>query len=601
MALKNTHWNLNQLFKSDTDPAIDQELEKIRKETHAFVAAWKNRRDYLSDPSVLKQALDQYSSWQEKSGTDGAVGYYFSLKNQLNQNDPSLKARLSKVRDFAVKLQNDIQFFELALSKVSKTNQLKFLKHSALVPYHHFLERLFAQGRHLLTDKEEKILNLKSITSYTNWVKMLSSFISSEERLVLTTPTKKEKMSFSEILSLLTHTTPVVRHNAARVFNRILKDHLLVAENELNSVLTDKKVNDELRHHHRPDSARHLLDDIDTEVVDSLVKSVSGRFDLSRRYYQLKAKLFKLPKLKYHERNLEYGRLTKKYSLSQSVNLINRTLEDLDPQFAQIFSSYLENGQIDVFPKKNKREGAFCIWWLKSLPTFILLNHTNQLRDVLTLAHELGHAINSELMRQQQNSLNFHSPLSVTEVASTFLEDFVLRQLLQNVDEETRLALMMSKLNDDVSTIFRQIALYRFEQELHQNHRASGYLSCRQIGKLFQKHMASYMGPAVEQSPGSENWWVYWNHIRTYFYVYSYANGLLISKSLQNLYHSDPSSISKIKDFFSAGSSSSPKQIFLKLGLDISNPTFWQSGLQETEDLLGQTEALARRLGKIQD
>jgi oligoendopeptidase F len=228
-----------------------------------------------------------------------------------------------------------------------------------------------------------------------------------------------------------------------------------------------------------------------------------------------------------------------------------------------------------------------------------MLNHTNQLKDVLTIAHELGHAINSELMKEKQNSLNFDTTPATAEVASTFMEDFVLQELLKEADDQTRLVLLMQKLNDDISTIVRQIACYKFEQELHAQFREKGYLSKEEIGKLFQKHMEAYMGDYVEQSEGSENWWIHWSHIRTYFYNYSYASGLLISKALQTRVKSDPKFIESVKLFLSAGTSKSPKDIFLETGIDITKKEFWEEGLKEVENLLNEVETLAKKLGKI--
>ncbi|MCL4415499.1 MAG: M3 family metallopeptidase, partial [Actinobacteria bacterium] len=229
----------------------------------------------------------------------------------------------------------------------------------------------------------------------------------------------------------------------------------------------------------------------------------------------------------------------------------------LDFEFADIYTGFNQNRQIDIYPKKGKRGGAFCSYWLISQPTYILLNYTDKLRDVTTLAHESGHGINNELIKKKQNALNFGTPTSTAEVASTFMEDFVLQEILKTADDETKFSIIMAKLNDDVSTVFRQIACYQFEQELHNKFREKGYLSHKEIGKIFKKNMEAYMGKWVEQSEGSENWWVYWSHIRTYFYVYSYSSGLLISKSLQNSVKQDPKFITKVKEFLSAGLSES--------------------------------------------
>jgi len=597
--MKQGVWNLTRLFENDVDPQIEEKRKFIEQKSYEFINKWKNRSDYLKEPSVLKRALDEYEAWNRDYGTDGDEGYYFMLRSQQDQTDPTLKARYNRIEEFGHKIQNDIQFFHLTIGKIPLEEQNQFLEYGGLKPYRHFLERLFTESRYMLSEPEERILNLKSPTSYFNWVKMTSGFLSKEERRVLSEDGKKSMKTFSEIMSLMNSKTKKVRDSAAKGFNHIMSTHVEVAEAELNSILANKKVDDELRTMDRPDLGRHVSDDIESEIVDSLLDAVSARFSLSSHYYELKARLMGVKKLKYHERNVEFGDVVKRYPFKKSVRIIERVLGNLDSEFLEIFMEFLNCGQIDVYPRKGKASGAFCAHHLISQPTFILINHTGKLYDVLTLAHELGHGINNELMRKKQNALNFGAPLSTAEVASTFLEDFVLQELLREADDELRLALMINKLNDDASTIFRQVACYRFEQDLHREFRQKGYLSKNEIGSLFCSHMSAYMGEFVEQSPGSENWWVYWGHIRSFFYVYSYASGLLISKSLQNSVKENPFFITKVKDFLSSGSSDSPSAIFKKLGIDIADKRFWEKGLNEIENLLHETTLLARKLGKL--
>lgn len=585
-----TNWNLTPLFKSEIDPNITKKRKKAVDATNDFVKKWWNRTDYLQDPKVLKEALDDYEKWLMFYGVNYRENYYFNLRQAINQNDPKIKAKVNIAEEISLKLQNEIQFFELRIAKIDAKQQKEFLNHKLLTPYKHFLEKLFEQQKYLLTEPEEKIMNLKSSTSYTNWVRMTSSFLSKEVR---------NGNNFSELMGLMNNKNKKTRDSAAKSFNEILIKHSDVAENELNSVLQDKKINDELRAYTRADKSRHIADDIETEVVDTVINTVSKNFDLSKRYYRLKSKLFGVPRLAYHERNVEFGKIDKKYKFQESVKLISRVLVNLDIEFANIFKGFLSNGNIDVFPKKGKRSGAFCTYGLIIHPTYVLLNYNNLLDDVRTFAHELGHGINDELMRKDQNSLNFGTPTSTAEVASTFFEDFVIQELLKESDNETKLTLLMSKLNSDISSIFRQIAFYNFEIDLHKEFRKTGYLSKEVIGKLFQKHMASYMGNYVEQSKGSENWWVYVEHFRYYFYVYSYAMGLLISKSLQASVKNNPLFIGKVIEFLSAGSSDSPKNIFAKLGIDISDKSFWEKGISEIDYLLSETEKLAENLGKI--
>jgi oligoendopeptidase F len=597
--MKQITWNLQNLFDRDDDPAIEEKRKIVEKKSYAFIHKWKDRKDYLQNPLILKQALDEYNVWSRDYGSDGNEGYYFSLRTAQDQNDPKLKAQFNKAENFSKKIENDIQFFCLRIAGIPEKHQKKYIDYNGLRDYRHFLERIFAKSKYLLSEPEEKILNLKSPTSYSNWVKMTSGFLSKEERTVILEDGRKDTRSFSEILSLMNSKKKKVRGSAAKAFNDILYKLADVAEAELNSVLATKKVDDELRQVARPDLTRHISDDINSEIVDSLLNAVSERFSISARYYSLKAQLLKVKKLNYHERNVEYGNITREFSYKASLQLIRKVFEHLDGTFADILNRFIENGQCDVYPRKGKVSGAFCAHNLISQPTYILLNHTNRLNDVLTLAHELGHGINNELVRAKQNALNFGTPTSTAEVASTFMEDFVLQEIIKKADDETRLSIMMMRLNDEASTIFRQVACYRFEQELHQEFSQKGYLSKEDIGKLFRKHMAAYMGDAVEQSPGSENWWIYWGHIRSFFYVYSYASGLLISKSLQRSVKEKPQFIEKVKEFLSAGLSDSPKNIFMNLDINITDNKFWDKGLDEVESLLLDTEKLARKLRKI--
>ncbi|HUI45579.1 MAG TPA: M3 family oligoendopeptidase [Nitrospirota bacterium] len=599
LSIAHTVWKLTPLFKGDDDPLMEVQRTVIERKSYAFINAWKDRSDYLKDPAILRQALDQYESWKRQYGSDGNEGFYFWLRTQQDQNDPKLKARFNKIEDFSKKIENDSQFFYLRIARIKPEMQQKFLAYDGLAKYRHFLERMFAESRYHLSEAEEKILNLKSATSYANWTKMTSGFLSKEERPVITDNGIRRVKPFAEIISLMNSKDKLVRDTAARVFNDILQKNADVAEAELNSVLANKKTDDELRGTPRPDALRHLADDIDSEVVDTLIGSVAARFDIPSRFYALKAKLIGVKRLEYHERNVEYGVVSRRYPYAKAVNLVYGVMNKLDKQFSDIFARFINNGQIDAFPRKGKDSGAFCIHHLMIQPTFILLNHAGKLHDVLTIAHELGHGINNELIREKQHALDFGTPTSTAEVASTFMEDFVLEEILRSANDELRLAIMMQKLNDDVSSIFRQVACYRFEQELHAEFRSKGYLSKGDIGKLFQIHMASYMGNAVEQSAGSENWWIYWSHIRYFFYVYSYASGLLISKSLQNSVKKNPRFIVNVKEFLSAGLSDSPKNIFKKMGIDIADRHFWSIGLDEVEKLLDETEMLSKRLGKV--
>jgi len=598
LKIKSTSWDLSPLGNPKDFPNIRKQWES---EIDEFVAKWSKNNKYLEDPKILKQALDELEDLDSKQGLTGDEGFYYHLMEELKKDDPKIKAASNKIEEFLIKQINKLQFFDLRLSKISEKKQKEFLASEELKEYRHDLESLFKNAKYLLSEPEEKIMNLKGQTSYSLWVAMVEKFISLEQRELIDENGKKSLRSFQEIMSLTKSKNKKVRDKAAEALNEILLKHVNVAEEEINAIYLNKKINDELRGFSRPDQARHVSDDIDTEVVDTLLKVVSENYDISKKYYKLKAKLLGLPKLQYHERTVDYGEITKEYSYEDSVNLIYKTFSNLDPKFAEIFKQFVENSQIDVYPKKGKHGGAFCTHGLKRHPTYILLNHTNKLDDVLTIAHESGHGINNELIKEKQKSIYFDTPVATAEVASTFMEDFVLKEILKDADDELKLILLMQKLDQEIASIPRQVACYLFEQDLHKALRTSGYLTKEDIGKLFQKHMSAYMGEYVEMSPGSENWWVYWSHIREYFYTYSYASGLLISKAMQKLVCKDPKNIEKVKDFLSTGTSLSPKEIFLKLGIDITKKEFWLSGLEELRATLNETEKLAKKLKKIKN
>lgn len=593
-----TGWNL-EVLKVKGDDDFSQYLRVLEEKYHLFINKWKDREDYLENPAVLKEAMDEYELLLREYASGGRITYYYALKNQLDQDDIDTKAKLAKIEDRMTKLGNEIQFFMLRIAKIPEDKQGLFLNNQSLSDYQHFLEKSFQESKHLLSEPEEKILNLKSSTSHSRWVEMVERLISKETRSITIDDGTLKDASFQELMNLTKSVNKGVRDQAAVFVNEILKKISDIAEEEINAIFTDKKISDELRNFSRPDAARHLSDDVESGVVDSLVMAVTNNFDVAKKFYEFKAKLLNQSKLAYHERNVPYGRVEKTYSYDESVMLVNQVLSGLDNDFGTIFRDFVNNGNIDVFPRKGKSGGAFCVHFSKNLPTYILLNHTNKLEDVLTIAHECGHGINNELIKKKQNAINFGTPTSTAEVASTFMEDFVLQRLLSDADDELKLTLMVMKLNDDISTIFRQVACYNFELELHKKIRDKGFLSKEDIGKLFQKHMSAYMGDFVEQSDGSENWWVYWSHIRRMFYVSTYASGLLISKSMQNKVKSDHSFISKVKEFLSAGEADSPKNIFLKMGIDITNKKFWEEGIEEVRNLLGETTKLARRMGKI--
>lgn len=575
-------WNTSKLYKDISDPRIEKDIQTCIKKNKAFALRWRNNRKYLEDAKTLSIALKEYEQLQQRYGQCTKPHYYLFLLNSLNQTNTDIKAKLNKVSAISTQLENEIQFFELNISKVNVLQQRNFLKSTHLKNYKHYLEQLFTMSKYLLSDKEEKIFNLTSKTGYSNWVNMVSELLDKQKLLVKDEQRETKEITYNEIGKYLDSKEKFVRDYASKQFNKINGKYLEIAEFEINSILEGKKISDDYRGITRPDLTRYLSDDIDAEIVDVLSSTVTEYFNIPQRYYKYKANQLGQRKIKYYERNVPLGNVDLEYKYDHAMSIVKNTSKDLDGDFYDIVSDFERNEQYDVFPKEGKSGGAFCVSVGKDFPTYILLNHTNKLNDVLTIAHESGHGIHSELSKCQ-SELNSGYPTSLAEVASTFFEDFVLEEILKDSTDDARKVILNQKVNNDISTIFRQIAFLNFEKELHGEFRKSGYLNKERISDIFVKHMKEYLGKSVIDDESMRYGWIYVSHFRSFFYVYSYASGLLISKALQSMVREDKRDIDLVKRFLSSGSTKSPKEIFRDMGIDITKKEFWIRGIKEVE------------------
>ena len=584
-----TEWDFSGI-KSN----FEEKRGEIEKVYDSFSEKWGKDSSYLTDKKKIKEALEEMETIS-RTFSGGGESYYYTLKQELDQSDSEVRRKFMDIDNFMVKQNNKIIFFSINLSKISKEKQEEFLKSQILEKFKPFLRDLFENSKYMLSEKEEKVLSLKENGAYEMWVRMVSSLLAKEEREVIDEEGKKKNLVYPELINLMKSFDEKVRDSARDAFEEILQKYEEIAEFELNAVLEEAKVNSELRGFSRPDEGRSREDLIDFEFIDSLLEAVKEKFSLTNDYYKFKAKLMGKNKIGYHERSAELKKITKEYGHEKAVNLVKKVFSKLDKEFLKIFEEMLEEGKVDFFPKKGKNGGAFCAHSRIIDPIYVLLNHTGKLRDVTVIAHEIGHAINSVLMKKD-GPLYFETPKSTAEVASTFMEDFVYEEIFNEVDEEERFYLKIMKFEEDIATIQRQVALYRFELEIHNLFKSEGYLSKEKIGEIFVKHMSSYMGEAVDMK-NAHLWWIYWPHIRKYFYVYSYASGLLISKAMQKKYKEDKSFMEKIKVFLSTGTSKRPREVFKEMGIKIDK-NFFLDGLSELERDFNEIKELGKKLGK---
>jgi oligoendopeptidase F len=602
MSITNTKltWDFSKFYTSFEDPQIDKDIELVNQAVQGFKNKWESNSDYLTKPEVLLEALLEYEKFLGEFGFGGKPLYYLYYVNLADMTNTALQSKKGLVEDQATINMNKLQFFTQRISKITPDLQSIFLELEGLKKYQHFIKKLFEESKYLLTEEAEKVMNLMSKSAHANWLSMLDKIMSITNVKVKDELGDVKSVTFEEALSLSSDPNKDVRDSAAMEITRVCSEYSELAAWQLNSIMEADKAEQNLRGFARHDAPKHLNDDVESEVVDTMISAVTERFDISRKFYELKAKLLKVDKLSYHERDMEVGSVDQEFNYDKSLEILEQVTIRLHPEFNRIFKQFVEEGRVDVYPRAGKYHGAFCSTVDGNYgPVNILLNYTNKLRDVTTFAHELGHGINHQLMWENQTQLNQGFSYYTAETASTFMEDFVVQELEQTLNnDEDKLNLLMIRLNDIVSSVCRQTACENLQRELNQLYAKEGFVSTQQISELMQKHMQAYMGDYVICDKNMENWWVYWDHIRWYS-LYTYVGGLLISKSMQTMYKQDNTKIELIKTWYGTGSNLSPKESFAALGIDITTKEFWFDGLNEIEAILDQAWSLAQKLGKI--
>lgn len=581
-----TKWNLKLLYKSHKDPQIEKDIKATEREFKRFASKYQKSKEWLKKPRALKTALEDY----EKLGTtipSSKIMRYFAYAKDLDADDTYAEAMINKLSDRLTKIRNQILFFDLELGEIPKKKQKEFLKSKELSHYRYFLKQVFENAQYDLSEPEEKIMSLKSLPSYGLWVDGVSNVVNRE-----TVVFKGKEIPLSEAQNKVSELPTKTRRKLQADILGKLKQHADFAQSEINAIVINKKINDELRGYKKPYSATVIGYENDITVVENFVELITKNFKLAHRFYKLKARLLKEKKLTYADRGAKIGTLTKKFPFKEQVSILRETFGDVDRTYLKVLDDMLSNGQIDVYPKKGKTGGAYMSSSV-NMPSFVLLNNVDNFNSLTTFAHEMGHAIHSARSKSQSPIYEGYST-AVAETASTLFEQFVFDRVFETLSDKEKVIALHDKIDSSISTIFRQIALFNFEVELHEYVREHGHISRTDIAKLMNKHMKSYLGPAFDLKELDGYFFIFWGHIRYFFYVYSYAYGELISHALYEKYKEDPSYIKKIDQFLSAGGSKSPKDIFKEIGIDTTSMDFFKLGLKNIEKEIKELEKLTK-------
>lgn len=577
-------WDLESLYyKSENDPRLEADVSVTEVAFRKFAKKYQSGKWTKNSGSVLK-ALKEYVDMQTLPG--GKPMYYFSYRQQLDAKDTVAERRLNKLSDRLTKVGNEILFFPLMLAKLPKTIQKELLSNKKAEIYHYFLRDLFDDAKYQLSEPEEKILNLKSLTSRGLWVNGTEKILSKKS-----IKWKGKSMPIHGALMQFEQLPTKERHQMWKAIKVVLEDISEVAENELTALVLDKKTDDELRGYEKPYSATTMGYDSNDKTLESLVSVIEDRgYALSRRFFAIKKKALKRD-LTYIDRNENIG-TEPNISFETAVEICRDTFYDFNPEYGKFFDEMLTKGQIDVWPKDGKGGGAFCSSGINQ-PTMVFLNHNDSLESLRTLAHEMGHAIHALRSKSQPPLYEGHSILTA-ETASTFFESLALERLMDRVGEKELVSVLNGMLGDRIGTMIMCIARFKFELEMHETIRREGGMSHEEMSAALAKHFGDYTGKAIDTSP--EHGLIVFSkpHYRMNFYQYSYSFGEIGSSIMRAKYHTDNTYAEKVDHFLSQGESGSVEDIFKSVGIDMTKAETFHQGLDLLEAEINRFEALVK-------
>jgi oligoendopeptidase F len=589
---ENVIWDLSVFYQGVDDPGIQRDMEALNARVEAFAARYRGQVASLSGTGML-EAITEYESIQDASGR---LGSFVGLTYNTDTNNPQFGALLQKLMEFGSQLRQKMLFFDLEWTKADDAVAQKLLNDPALAKYRHVLEAERRWRPYLLTEPEEQLLIDKSVTGRGAWSRFFNQVLGA-----LRFDYDGQPLTQSQVLAKLYDTDRDVRHKAADSTTKGLESKAMELTYVFNTVVADKASDDRRRGYKSWISARNLDNLVSDETVEALVSTVTANYHLVVRHYDLKRRLLGYDKLYDYDRYAPMPVMSagRDYTWAEASNIVLSAYRAFSPKAGEIVERFFDGHWIHAALAPGKRGGAFCSYTVPSAHPFVFLNYTGQNRDIMTLAHELGHGMHGYLALQTQGILNSEIPLTTAETASVFGEMLVFDDLMgKEPDPAARLAMLGGKLEDTFATVFRQIALNRFEDRLHTQRRSEGELTTEQISQIWLETQRDMFQGSVELRDDYGVWWTYISHfIGSPGYVYAYAYGELLVLALFNLYKERGADfVPQYLDVLAAGGSDYPERILAKVGVDLTDPNFWNEGIAAISALLDQEEQLARQV-----
>jgi oligoendopeptidase F len=583
-------WDLSDLYASPDDEQIDADLDHAFASAKDFEGRYRGRIPAL-DARELADAIDTLEQLNEPIARAGVyAGLLFAADTATARHG----ALMQHVQERSSEIKNALIFFELEWVALEPEVADALLADPALAKRRHLLASMRRYRKHVLSEPEERILEAAANTGSRAFGRLFDEMLA-DMRFRFERDDEALDLGEEEVLSLLYDPDRDTRRAAAASLTAGLKTNARPLAFIFNTLVQDKTVEDDLRHYERPIASRNLANEIDDASVESLLTACVARYPLVARYYRLKARILGLDRLEDFDRYAPIAAEAGGCSFADAKRIVIDAYGDFAPELAEIASRFFDRNWIDAEIRAGKRGGAFCASTLPSLHPYVLLNYTDNLRDVMTVAHELGHGVHQSLAAEQ-GLFEQDTPLTTAETASVFGEMLVFRRLMkEESDPKVRLALLCGKLEDAFATVFRQVAMTRFEQSLHAARRGEGELAIPRVNELWMQANEPMFGDSVHLSEDYAWWWLYIPHfVHSPFYCYAYAYGELLVLALLRRYDEEGADfVPRYLDLLRAGGSDTPVALLGRMGISVDDPSFWDGGLALLEELVAEAEALA--------
>lgn len=584
-------WDLSDLYESPSDPELAADRKAVLELAGDFSGRYRNRVADL-DPEEFFVCLKEY---EEIIGLLRKIGSYSNLIWSTDTENPQLGKLVQEATELASEVNQKMVFFDVEWLKLDEEAAALLIDSSELKPFRHYLIVSRGYREHTLDEGQEKVMSAKGVTGRSAWVRYFDQTLGASRYLL-----DGEELTQQQVLGMLQSGDRDLRHRAHASLTETLQSLNRTLTYVFNTVLADKSVNDRLRNYEHWLDARNLSNQIDNESVSALTTAVTDAYPLAQRYYRLKRKLLGYEELFDYDRYAPISQIERRIGWAEARETVLSSFGAFDPAMEEIATLFFEKRWIDAAIRPGKRGGAYSASTAAAYHPYIFLNYDGRLRDVQTLAHELGHGVHQYLARDRGELLS-STPLTTAETASVFAEMLVFEKLMRSLEDPAdKLALLTGKIDDTIATVFRQISMNRFEEAIHARRRESGELTSGEFAEIWTESQEALYGDSVTLTDDYKLWWSYIPHfLHTPGYVYAYAFGELLVLALYKAYREGlPDFESRYLELLSAGGSDWPHRLLSSLGLDIRDPGFWLQGLEIFAEMVGEAEQLATQIEK---